>query len=233
MHAWLDRAHSRTPPRGCTAQDLPAPDSADASQAAASAGLDPDNYRLAYPYLAQHLLHCPLSLDGLYGWAPERRVVVYDPDADIVVISTPDRTYHAGDSDEPIWRETKTSATVPPDLQAAMHKYPAFALNIALLNAEVPEQFSGAHAELEVLTPNTGEVFYVSSNDGTTVAYAQQLLADIARRFAADLSFERKPSGGCTNCSSHNWCNPPQGAIQQRPAAEIDDEEFADFNDPF
>lgn len=233
VHAWLDWAHSRTPPRGCTAEDLPTPDSTGADDVAAASGLDPDSYRVAYPYLVQHLPHCPMSLDGLYDWASERRVVVYDADADIVVISTPDLTCRTGDTNDPIWRETKTSATIPPDVHAAMHKYPAFALNVALLQAEVPTRAASVHAELEVLTPHSAEVFYVSATDGATVAYAQQLLAGIARRFAADLSFDRKPSGVCPGCSSHRWCDPPATGASQLPTPEIDDAEFADFEDPF
>jgi hypothetical protein len=234
VHAWLRWAHSRTPPRACTAADLPSRHDPAAVTVAAEAGLEMDAYRTAYPYLTQHVERCPLGLDGLTGWTTERRVVVYDPDADVVVVSTPDLTFEVAGTIDPIWRETKTSQAIPPDLEAAMQRYPGFALNIALLAAEVPTRFAGAHAELEVLTPNASETFYVSVSDGATVAFAQKLLADIARRYAADLAFDRKPSGACLNCSAHRWCDPPANAVNRgEPAPPVDDAEFAEFTVPF
>src|SRR3954468_3134791 len=105
-------------------------------------------------------------MDGLENWATEPRGRFYDEDADLVVVSTPDLTCHVIGTLEPIWRETKTAANVPPDVDDALWMYPAFALNVAMLAADVPARFPGAHAELEVLTPADARVFYVSSSDG-------------------------------------------------------------------
>lgn len=234
VHAWLRWAHARTPPRGCADADLPAPGTGGAAAAAESAGLDADAYRVAHPYLVQHQRHCPVGLDGLAEWAAERRVVVYDADADVVVISTPDLICAAEGSGEQIWRETKTAATLPPDPVTAMHRYPGFALNIAILAAQARGQAPGpvAHAELEVLTPDAAETMFVSTSDGALVAEAQRVVADIARRFAADLAFERKPSGACATCSAHRWCDPPPPAAAATAPA-YDDAEFGDLDDPF
>lgn len=234
VHSWLRSAHSRTPPQACTEADLPSPDDPAATEAAEEVGLEPDAYRIAYPYLVQHVEHCTLGYDGLGGWTTERRVVVYDPDADIVVVSTPDLTGEVAGTGDPIWRETKTARMIPPDAEAAMYLYPGFALNVALLAAQVPTRFSTAHAELEVLTPDDGELFTVSLDDGVSVAFAQRLVADIARRYATDLTFDRKPSGACFNCPTHRWCDPPANALAGAgPAPEVDDAEFADFDAPF
>lgn len=234
VHSWLRAAHSRTPPQACTHDDLPSPDDSAVTGVAAEAGLDPDFYRIAYPYLVQHIEHCTLGFDGLGGWTTERRVVVYDADADLVVISTPDLTGEIAGTGDPIWRETKTARMIPPDIEAAMYLYPGFALNVALLAADAPARLNTGHAELEILTPVDSTVFAVSLDEGATVAFAQRLVADIARKYAADLTFDRKPSGACFNCPSHRWCDPPTHAFAGAgPAPEVDDAEFADFDVPF
>lgn len=168
------------------------------------------------------------------GWVPERRIVRYDPDADVVVVSTPDLICEVDGTGDPIWRETKTARAIPPDLESAMLRYPAFALNVALLSAESPTRRGMAHAELEVLTPNAGETFYVSLDDGAVVARAQQIVAEIGRRFAADLRFDRRPSGACLICVAHRWCDPPINAVVAGgPAPDLDDAEFGNFEEPF
>lgn len=233
-HAWLSWAHSRLPSTGCTEADLPAPGTPDADGLVSDLGLTPDSYDLAYPYLRQHLERCPTGLDGLTGWVSERRIVRYDPDADIVLVSTPDLIGEVDGTGNPIWRETKTARTIPPDLDSAMQRYPAFTLNVALLAADSPGRHAMAHAELEVLTPNAGATFYISLDDGAAVARAHQILAEIGRRFAADLRFERTPSGACLSCAAHRWCDPPIDAIiAGGPARDPDDAEFGDFEEPF
>lgn len=232
VHAWLKWAHSREPGQGCEAHDLPDPLSDDASVAAAAAGLSPDAYEVAYPYLVRHLDHCMRGLEGLGGWAHERRVVVFDPDADIVVISTPDSICSVADTGEPIWREVKSTGVLPPDVQAALRVYPGFALNVALIAAEVPIGGDG-FAELEVLTPTGSRVFHVALHDGALVAEAQRVVADIGHRFGSDLTFDRRPSGACHYCSAHRWCDPPAGPQAMGQVPIVDDSEFQDLPDPF
>lgn len=77
-----------------------------------------------------------------------------------------------------------------------------------------------------------GQVFALCPTDGADVAYAQQLIADIARRFASDLAFERKPSGACRSCPTHRWCDPPSLG-PATSAAEVRDPEIADLDAPF
>lgn len=234
VHQWLRWAHSRIPARGCTDGDLPAPDDPDAETAAAEAGLDADEYRVAYPYLVQHLRHCPCGLDGLEGWAPEVRVVVFDPDADIVVISAPDLTCTVAGSNDAIWRETKTAGNLPTHVEEALNRYPAFALNVALLAADVPARHTAAHVELEVLTPTDSAVFYVSTTDGELVVLAQKIVAEIARKYATDLTFDRRPGPGCATCSVNRWCNPPLTPADVAAArSAVDDDEFAEMAEPF
>ena len=137
-HALLRWLHTREHHAACTASDLPDPDTDGpaAFSIADAAGIDMDDYRAAHPYLRHHPDTCPLGYAGLGGWLPEDRAVVFDPDADMVVISTPDLTWTVAATEEPVWRETKTANNMPPDLEAALNRYPGFALNVALLAAE-------------------------------------------------------------------------------------------------
>lgn len=95
---------------------------------------------------------------------------------------------------------------MPPDVEAAFEWYPGFALNVAVLAAEVPGRYPNAHAELEVLTRNGGEVFYVSLDDGDLVSIAQKTVADIGHHFAADIEFDRREPNACRLC--YGWCQP-------------------------
>jgi hypothetical protein len=233
VHQWLRWAHSRTPARGCTPADLPDPSAQAAEDLLVASGLTQDDYRLAYPYLVHHFDSCPLHHEGLTDWVPERRTVMFDPDADIVVISTPDLMCRVDAGGPPLWRETKTAGTTPSDVLEAIQRYPAFALNIAMLAAQVnARRFESAYIELEVLTPHAGATFTVTTSDGQIVAEAQKLVADIANRYAQDLAFAAKPSGLCATCSAHRWCDPPTD-VRQIVIAQVDDSEFADFDDPF
>lgn len=235
VHKWLSWAHSRIPPRGCAEADLPAPDDPAAQAAGGEAALDLDSYRIAYPYLVQHLRHCPCGLDGLGGWAPEARTVVFDPDADVVVITTPDLRCTVAGSDEAIWRETKTAGSIPAEIEEALWRYPGYALNIALLAADATGTGTVAHAELEVLTPTDSALFYVATSDGELVVLAQKIVAGISRKYASDLAFERRPGSGCATCSANRWCNPPLTPADAAAEARsgVDDDEFADMKEPF
>lgn len=235
VHAVLAWLHGRPTARACSPEDLPDPD-ADRVAAQAlcdAAGIDLEGYEVALNFLRQHLGSCPLGFDGLGHWEPESRVVVFDPDADIVAITTPDLVGEVEGVREPIWRETKTANTIPPDVEAAFSRYPGFALNIAILAAGIPHNSTNGHAELEVLTPTASELFHVATSDVRTVVLAQQVLADLVRQFAADLAFERKENGGCPFCPTYEWCQPSLELRAPSVRSEIDDDEFADDPPPF
>jgi hypothetical protein len=108
-------------------------------------------------------------------------------------------------------------------------------LNVAVLAAGIPRRYRNARAELEVLTRTGGEVFYVSlDDDGDLVWIAQKTVAAIARRFAADVEFDRRESNACPWCPTYSWCQPtlnPSVLAAQAPA--IADDEFADDEPPF
>jgi len=232
-HQWLRWAHLREPASACVPADLPDPgrEVAAARDAAELAGLDFDAYIAAWPYLRHHPAECLLRFNGFGDWIVEPRHVVYDSDADIVVIASPDLTARISGGGL-LWRESKTADSVPPDVTLALRRYPAFALFVAVLAAGFDGELRGhGAAELEVLTPTGAHVFAVPMSDGSLVSEAQRVVAEIGHRYAADARFEPAPSQGCRSCDSYGWCLPPE--TPQIAAPEIDDDEFAGLEDPF
>jgi len=233
-HTFLRWAHNRTPHQACTLADLPDPETEPDAAAVllAETGIDAIGYAHARPYLLAHLETCLLGFAGLTDIRVEPRHTVYDADADVVLVAEPDLTLSSGPGSR-IWRETKTRGYLPPeDEYHALSQYPAFAFHIALLHAGVDgnSRDSGA-GELEVLTPNGSQVFYVPLSDGALVAHALRVVASIALRWAQDLTFAPNPSQACTRCPMHGWCDPPE--IAALPTTAADDREFLGQPDPF
>ncbi len=233
VHTWLSWAHDRDPHHACTADDLPDPiiERDSAITAASRSRLSIEAYTIAWPYLQHHVGLCLLGFEGLDGWVTEPVHVLYDTDADIVVVSSPDLTCRM-EATAALWRETKTSTVLPADVESALHRYPAFALNVSLLAAGVDDNMTAAgSAELEVLTPTGGEVFYVPLSDGTLVSTAQKIVARIGHAFSQDKVFGPRPSAACHSCDAYGWCLPKD--VPDGPAPTIDDAEFAELPDPF
>jgi hypothetical protein len=233
VHTWLSWAHDRDPHLACTPADLadPITEREAAIAAATASGLTMAAYSIAWPYLRNHIPLCLMGFEGLDGWVTEPVHVVYDTDADIVVVSSPDLTGRM-DTTASLWRETKTSTVLPADVESALHRYPGFALDVALLAAGVDDNATGAgSAELEVLTPTAGEVFYVPLSDGTLVSEAQKIVARIGHAFSQDKVFGPRPSAACHSCDAYGWCLPKD--VPDGPAPTIDDAEFAELPDPF
>jgi hypothetical protein len=231
-HAWLRWAHERSPQRACRSDDLPDPVSQPAAAAALAAEIrvSSEAYTAAKPYLDHHVEHCLLGFGGVHDVRCEPRHVVYDPDADMVVVTEPDLTARL-DSGGVVWRETKTSDRLPADVVDALHGHPGFALHVALLAAGVAGEADVGGAELEVLSAHRAELFYVPLDDGMLVSTAQRVVAEIGHPMARDLDFEPRPSGACQFCDAYGWCLPPE--VPATAAPEFDDDEFANMPDPF
>jgi hypothetical protein len=231
-HAWLRWAHERSPQHACRPDDLPDPVTQPAAAAALAAELrmSSEAYAAAKPYLDRHLDHCLLGFGGVHDVQCEPLHVVYDPDADMVVVTEPDLTARL-DSGGVVWRETKTSDHMPADVVDALHGHPGFALDVALLAAGVAGEADVGGAELEVLSAHGAALFYVPLDDGMLVSAAQRIVAEIGHPMARDLRFEPRPSGACQFCDAYGWCLPPE--VPATAAPEFDDDEFASVPDPF
>jgi PD-(D/E)XK nuclease superfamily len=231
-HAWLRWAHERSPHRSCVPDDLPDPATRSAAAAALTAelGVPPEAYTAARPYLLHHVEQCLLGFGGIHDVRCEPLHVVYDPDADMVVVTEPDLTAHL-DGGGVVWRETKTSDRVPTDVIDALHSHPGFALDVALLAAGVGGERDAGGAELEVLSAHQAALYFVPLDDGILVSTAQRIVAGIGHAMSRDLRYEPRPSGACRFCDAYGWCLPPEVASTGPP--EFDDDEFAIMPDPF
>jgi hypothetical protein len=231
-HAWLRWAHERSPHRACVPEDIPDPATQSAAAAALTAelGVPAEAYAAARPYLVHHLEQCLLGFGGVHDVRCEPLHVVYDPDADMVVVTEPDLTAHL-DSGGVVWRETKTSDRVPTDVIDALHSHPGFALDVALLAADVGGERDAGGAELEVLSAHRAALYFVPLDDGILVSTAQRVVAGIGHAMSSDLRYELRPSGACRFCDAYGWCLPPEVASTGPP--EFDDDKFANMPDPF
>jgi hypothetical protein len=231
-HAWLRWAHERSPHRACVPEDIPDPATQSAAAAALTAelGVPAEAYAAARPYLVHHLEQCLLGFGGVHDVRCEPLHVVYDPDADMVVVTEPDLTAHL-DSGGVVWRETKTSDRVPTDVIDALHSHPGFALDVPLLAAGVGGERDAGGAELEVLSAHRAALYFVPLDDGILVSTAQRVVAGIGHAMSSDLRYELRPSGACRFCDAYGWCLPPEVASTGPP--EFDDDKFANMPDPF
>jgi hypothetical protein len=128
-------------------------------------------YAAARPYLLHHVEQCLLAFGGIHDVRCEPLHVVYDPDADMVVVTEPDLTAHL-DGGGGVWRETKTSDRVPTDVIDALHSHPGFALDVALLAAGAGGGRDVGGAELEVLSDHQAALYFVPLDDGILVSTA-------------------------------------------------------------
>ncbi len=208
VHRWLQAAHQRDGHSACTEADLPRPGE---GEPACPQVLTAEEYATAWPYLRQHVQHCPLQYDGLDYYQVEQSHYVYDPDADVVLAATPDLTFRAGAT--PVWREVKTTMRpLPADEEQALETYLAAAVNLVLLAEQVPNGGNGASGpvqgmvELEVLGPDDSRVYVLDATDEALVAKARRLLATAAYEWHTDTTFTPRPSHACTWCPVRRWC---------------------------
>jgi PD-(D/E)XK nuclease superfamily len=219
VHGWLEHAHARS--IACTAADLlePSPDDDGIpGDVAKAAELDAADYRVAWPFLRQHLDVCPLTGDGVYDVWPERDLAVLDPDADVLVLCRPDLL--ASTATGPLWRETKTVAQLPEATDAELLAvYPQVAVGICILadgSTGDPRLAaagtSRALVELELLAPQAARLIRFDVLDESTVSAARRALAQAAYGWHRDDQFVARPGMWCTGCEVSRWC----------PSAQLD-----------
>ncbi|MEU6354950.1 PD-(D/E)XK nuclease family protein [Streptomyces sp. NPDC047072] len=200
VHEWIENRHRRTPPQPCEPDDTPG--SAEAWQGEGWALTGPQ-VRLGVQMIGDHALVCPLR-DGPDDAEvhPERPVVVYDPDADVVVIAKTDLLYRVGDR----WtlRETKTVKT--PSKEDLLAEYPQLALAVLLADAEALPGGGSCAVELERLTGSGPVVTDLEAAAPDVIAHARGVLKKYVAPWHTDTRFPTKAGEACKDCPFTRWC---------------------------
>jgi hypothetical protein len=201
VHAWLAGHHARQPVRPCSPEDVP--DNPDA-WSAGGWRVTGEDARLGVQMIGDHSLVC--ALQGLPPDAvvlPEHQLLVYDPDASVLVIAKTDLLYEAGGA----WvlRETKTTRTISEG--SLLERYPQAALGIMLLAAGIPGgSVERNRVELERLTPAGPLLDVLDPSDPDLHAEACRVIRDLAARWRADDRAIAVPGHGCLTCGVSRWC---------------------------
>lgn len=200
VHAWIESRHRRTPQQPCVPDDVPGPSHAWQIGGWAVTGLQA---RLGIQMIGDHALVCPLrDQPNDAEIHPERPIVVYDPDADVVVIAKADLLYRVADR----WtlRETKTTRALSEgDL---LGTYPQLALAVLLARAGVLPGSGDSRVELERLTSSGPVVTEVDVEAPDVVARAQGVLKTYITAWHADLRYPTRAGKACEDCPFTRWC---------------------------
>ncbi|MFM9444312.1 PD-(D/E)XK nuclease family protein [Streptomyces acidiscabies] len=200
VHAWIENRHRRMPSQPCEPDDTPGSEEAWQGEGWALTGLEA---RLGIQMIGDHALVCPLrDRPDDAELHPERPVVVYDPDADVVVIAKTDLLYRAADR----WtlRETKTAKTL--SKENLLEEYPQLALAVVLADAEVLPGSESCAVELERLTGTGPVVTNLEAAVPDVVAQARRVLMRYVSSWHADTRYPTKAGKACKDCPFTRWC---------------------------
>ncbi|WP_073948842.1 PD-(D/E)XK nuclease family protein [Streptomyces kebangsaanensis] len=199
VDAWLNECHGAQPWVPC--RDVPLPDTLP--------GLDEAELPAARAMIRAHRGLCPL--DGLPATErvePQRRIAVYDEQADVVVIADCDVVYT--DDGGVVIRETKTAAYRFGERRRLVERFPQLALGVLLLASGVlggdPRR---SRVELEVLRPDGARLEELDPCDGLTLDQSRQVITELAGGWAADETYaaEPAPDFDCSDCEVARWCS--------------------------
>ncbi|MFD5186607.1 PD-(D/E)XK nuclease family protein [Streptomyces sp. NPDC058357] len=199
VDAWLNNRHADPDRLPCRAVPLPAE----------LPGLADDEQSEALAMLRRHRTHCPL--DGLAGHEtvqPQRRVVAYDPHADVVLVADCDLVHT--DRGGIVVRETKTTTGNYTHPAGLMRQYPQLALAVLLVEQGVlGGDTRRSRVELEVLRPDGVRLEELDPHDPRTANRARTVLRELTADWAADHVFRAAPAPetNCGSCEVHRWCD--------------------------
>lgn len=216
VHAWLASRHERPGAAPCSAEDVP--DSPDA-WLAGGWEVTGEEARLGVQMIGDHSLTCALEdLPPGAAVLPEHRLMVYDPDARVLVIAKADLLYEADGA----WtlRETKTTRRVSEG--SLLDRYPQTALGILLLAAGVPGGSRGSNrVQLERLTPAGPLLDELDPADADVHAEALRVIGDMVGRWRNDGTAVTVPGPACRDCEASRWC--PDAAAEAQEEGDFDD----------
>ncbi|PWG12317.1 hypothetical protein DF268_17115 [Streptomyces sp. V2] len=211
---WLNRRHAAEPATPC--RQVPLPDSLP--------GLSAEELPAALAMIRNHRGRCPL--DGLgHGEKiePQRRLAVYDPRTDVVVIADCDlvHTERGG----VVVRETKTASYHFGERQELVRTYPQLALAVLLMaSGALGGDPRRSRIELEVLRVDGARLEEVDPFDAVTLDQSRRVVTELAAAWAADETYAPAPSRDsvCTGCEARRWCTSAR-PLQQAPAENGED----------
>jgi hypothetical protein len=220
VDAWLNERHLARPAGGC--RTLPLPE----NPSAWSAGEWPVSGKEAEDgagMLAQHAAVCPLEDLG----ADERvlvqhQVSCYDPVSDLVIIALPDLLYTRDGGW--IWRETKTASRTLYEREPLLRSYPQLALAVAMIAAgALGGELSRSRVEFELLHADDLSFEELDPSRPQVVSEAREVLASLARPWAADSLYQAVPGRNCRGCEALAWCEPGRDHLAASTTPTEDD----------
>ncbi|MFD6322206.1 PD-(D/E)XK nuclease family protein [Streptomyces sp. NPDC058442] len=212
VDTWLNACHGARPAVPC--RGIPLPDSLP--------GLDETELPAARAMIRAHRGLCPL--DGLPATErvePQRRVAVYDTQADVVVIAACDVVYT--DDGGVVIRETKTAAHRFGERRHLVETFPQLALAVLLLaSGALGGDPRRSRVELEVLRPDGARLEELDPCDGPTLDQSRQVITELATGWAADETYaaEPAPDFDCSDCEAARWCSVGRSHLAADTAGE-------------
>ncbi|MEV0218177.1 PD-(D/E)XK nuclease family protein [Streptomyces sp. NPDC050704] len=198
VDAWLNERHAANPGTPC--RRVPLPESLP--------GLTAEELPAALAMIRHHRGRCPL--DGLAvdeTVEPQRRLAVYDPQADVVVIADCDLVYT--DRGSTVVRETKTASHRFGERQELVRTYPQLALAVLLMaSGALSGDPRRSRIELEVLREDGARLEEVDPFDAVTLDQSRRVITELAAGWAADETYAAVPARDfdCADCEARRWC---------------------------
>ncbi|MER5514526.1 PD-(D/E)XK nuclease family protein [Streptomyces sp. NPDC002763] len=198
VDAWLNMRHADMPRTPC--RRVPLPESLP--------GLSAEELPAALAMIRHHRGRCPL--DGLAvdeTVEPQRRLAVYDPQTDVVVIADCDLVHT--DRGGTVVRETKTASHHFGERKELVRTYPQLALAVLLMASGVlggdPRR---SRVELEVLREDGARLEEVDPFDALTLDQSRRVVTELAAGWAADETYTAAPAPDfdCADCEARRWC---------------------------
>ncbi|WP_208722591.1 PD-(D/E)XK nuclease family protein [Amycolatopsis thermoflava] len=200
VHAWLEDLHRRVPVRVCSPDEVPStPDNWSAGRWSVTGA----QARLGVQMIADHALTCPL--DGPAGHVeahPEQPIVVFDQQANVVVVAKVDLLYRAGDA----WavRETKTASVL--DESDLLTQFPQLALAVVLAAEDGLRPGERVGVELERLSASGPVVTELDVDDPEFVAAAKAVVTARVEGWHSTPALTAKAGKVCKTCPFGKWC---------------------------
>ncbi|CAB4574996.1 MAG: hypothetical protein F2563_02670 [Actinobacteria bacterium] len=195
VHEWIMAAHERQ--IACSSSDLPA---AGLGAIATKLGWTQEYLAQARNWINSHIQVCPFQHAATHLLSEQTRTV-WDCDADVVITTRADELgTRAGKS---LWREIKTTSTMSEMTKNEyLLLYPQVAFAIGIQAAA-----GGGLVELEILTPETGQIVAFDAADPAIQLAATTALAINFDQLHHDEEFSASPGMACISCPVSAWCD--------------------------